>query len=104
LKVISIILVLITFSSNASANYNYRHSSKLRPNDYLLNSRDRGKDPVFDGNATANLGIDLGIGSDCGRVDLKSTLRASLKNLLDAQYFGDMGRDILAASPMLVTC
>ncbi len=104
MKEISMILVLIAISLNASANYSYRHSSKLRPNDYLLNSRDRGKDPVFDGNATANLGVDLGIGSDCGRVDLKSTLRASLKNLLDAQYFGDMGRDILAASPMLVTC
>jgi len=104
LKKFIIISFFIIFPIVSNADYSYRNTSKLRPNDYLLNSRDRGKDPVFDGNATANLGVDLGIGSDCGRVDIKSTLRASLKNLLDAQYFGDMGRDILAASPMLVTC
>jgi hypothetical protein len=51
-----------------------------------------------------DLSASIGVGADCGRIDLKSTLRATLSNVLDAKYFGDMGKDILAASPMLLTC
>lgn len=96
-------ILIFLYSSMAFADFSYKDSSQMNPSDYLLNSNDRGKDPAF-GNANTKLGVDLAIGSDCGRVDLKSTLKASLKNLLDAQYFGDLGKDILAASPMLATC
>lgn len=92
------------FSKISLADYTYRNSQIMRPTDYLLRSNERDRDPVFSENTTAKVGIDLAIGSDCGRIDVKSTLKASLKNLLDAQYFGDLGKDILAASPMLVTC
>lgn len=82
----------------------FRYSGKLSPNDYLMQSRQEHRDPVFDKYRTVDLGVNLGVGSDCGRIDFKSTLRASLSNILDSKYFGDMGKDILAASPMLLTC
>jgi len=80
------------------------YSNRLSPSDYLLRSQDQHRDPVFDNYKTIDLGASVGIGSDCGRMDVRSTLRASLRNVLDAKYFGDMGKDILAASPMLLTC
>jgi hypothetical protein len=79
-------------------------SGKLSPSDYLLGSQGDHQDPVFDKYRTIELDAKLGVGSDCGRVDFKSTLKASLSNVLDAKYFGDMGKDILGASPMLLTC
>lgn len=82
----------------------YRNYSKLSPNDYLFGSNEKRRDPVFDPSRRISLGADLGVGSDCGRVDFKGTMRASLKNLLNSEYFGDMGRDIVAGSPMLLTC
>ena len=81
-----------------------KYSGRLKPSDYLLGSQEQSRDPVFDKYRTVELDANLGIGSDCGRVDFKSTLRASLQNILDTKYFGDMGKDILAASPMLLTC
>lgn len=82
----------------------FKYSGRLQPKDYLLGSQEQHRDPVFDKYRTIDLGVNLGVGSDCGRVDFKSTLRASLQNVLDAKYFGDLGKGILAASPMLLTC
>lgn len=83
---------------------NWKHRTDLSSQDLLFRENTRKKDPVFDEYRTVDLGINLGVGSDCGRVNFKSTLQATLKNLLNSEYFGDMGKDILAASPMLVTC
>ena len=104
---ILIILFLYSFSTFANDldDNSYLKRTKLSPTNYLLGEHAPSSDPVFEGqNRHIDLGVDLAIGSDCGRVDFKSTLRATLKNLLDAEYFGDMGKDIIAASPMLVTC
>ncbi len=87
-----------------SGNLRYEKQRSFSPNDYLLKSREDRKDPVFDRYQSVNLGVDLGIGSDCGRVDFKNTLRSSLTNMLDAKYFGDLGKNIIASSPMLATC
>ncbi len=82
----------------------FRYSGRLSPSDYLMGTQDQHRDPVFDKYRTIDLGVNLGVGSDCGKIDFKSTLRASLSNILDTKYFGDMGKDILGASPMLLTC
>lgn len=82
----------------------FRQSTQLYPSEYLLQSREPRHDPVFDHARTIDLSATVGVGSDCGRIDFKSTLRATLNNVLDTKYFGDMGKDILAASPMLLTC
>jgi len=98
-------LCLVSFQWQASAkDLNWRHRTELSSSDFLYRDNNQRKDPVFDEFRTIDLGVDLGIGADCGRIDFKSTLRATLKNLLNAEYFGDMGKDIMAASPMLLTC
>ncbi len=91
-------------AARAEDRQSVRIEGRLRPSDYLLGSGGQHKDPVFDRFQTVELGLNLGIGSDCGRVDFKSTLQASLSNVLDAKYFENLGKDILAASPMLLTC
>lgn len=87
-----------------SGQLRYDQQTTFSPNDYLLKSRDNRQDEVFDRYQAVNLGVDLAIGSDCGRVDFQSTLRSSLSNMLDSKYFGDLGKNIIAASPMLATC
>ena len=82
----------------------YQQSTRLSPSDYLLQSQESMRDPVFDSARTIDLSATIGVGSDCGRIDFKNTLRSTLSNVLDTKYFGDMGKDILAASPMLLTC
>lgn len=103
---LKIIFLLLFFSQMAFAKseLDFRSTNELSPNDYLFGAHGNLKDPVFDSYRTVDLNVDLGIGSDCGRMDVKSTLRAALKNVLDAKYFEDMGKDIVAASPMLLTC
>ena len=83
----------------------YQRSSRLKSDDYLMKSFDNHHDPLFDGSPQIiDLGLNLGVGSDCGRVNFEGTMRSTLKNLLDSKYFGDLGRNIVAASPMLLTC
>ena len=81
-----------------------RHSGKMTPNEYLLRSQEQRKDPIFDNARVVDLSATLGVGSDCGKIDFKNTLQASLKNILDTKYFGNLGSSIISASPMLLTC
>lgn len=90
--------------SATAKGFNYRHSSEMTSSDYLFKERSNLNDSVFDNYQTIELGFNLGIGADCGKVDFKSTLQGTLKNLLDAKYFESVGNNILAASPMLLTC
>ncbi len=103
-----LVSIYILFTSQLSlaqsSDFSYRNQSEFKPSDYLFQRQGLKKDPVFDEYRTVDLGLNLGIGSDCGRVDFRSTLQASLKNILDSRYFGDMGKDIMAASPMLLAC
>lgn len=103
LKIILILLSTSPLYANFD-NLDYDHSTEMSPSDYLFGSHGKKKDPVFDEFRTVDLDIDLGIGSDCGKINYSKTMRAALKNILDTKYLGDMGKDILAASPMLLTC
>ncbi len=105
IKSLKFILLLIPLTSFANdKQFNYRNTSEYSSNDYLMKQRTEKNDSVFDRYQTADLGINLAIGSDCGRVDFKSTLQGTLKNLLDSKYFETLGQNIMAASPMLLTC
>ena len=88
----------------AQASIDHRSTNKLQPSDYLYGSYGELGDPVFDEYRTVSLDVDIGIGSDCGRINIKNTLSAALRNVLDTKYLGRIGHDILAASPMLLTC
>ena len=74
---------MLTVSSIATAKeFNYRHNSELSSSDYLFKERSNQNDSVFDECQTIDLGFNLGVGADCGKVDFKSTLQGTLKNLL----------------------
>lgn len=96
--------VLLFFTSLATYASDFRNQTRISPNDYLFKSNGDYRDPVFDNYKVIDLGASLGVGSDCGRIDFKRTLQSSLKNVLDTKYFGQIGHDILASSPMLLTC
>ncbi len=84
---------------------NYQRSGRLHSDNYQLKSFDEHTDPLFDKNPQIiDLGVNLGVGSDCGRVNFEGTMKSTLKNMLDAKYFGDVGKNIMAGSPMLLTC
>jgi hypothetical protein len=104
LKAISILAITFLSTSVSAKEFNYRHNSEMSSSDYLFKERSKQSDSVFDNYQTVDLGFSLGVGADCGKVDFKSTMQASLKNLLDAKYFESVGNSILAASPMLLTC
>lgn len=101
-----LVLTLLTHSHLLSGSPNlYQYSTNtLSPQDYLMGSNGAMGDPIFDRYRTIDLEVDVGVDSDCGRINIRSTMRAALKNILDTKYLGDMGRDIVAASPMLLTC
>ena len=101
------VLTLIAYGQISLASdpeYSYRNKTEIHARDYLFQHQGLKKDPIFDEYRSVDLGVNLGIGSDCGRVDFKNTLQATLKNILDSRYFGDMGKDIMAGSPMLLAC
>ena len=97
-------LVLNSQIAVAQEALRYEKSTRIAPGDYLLKSRNDKPDDIFDRATLVDVGVDLGIGSDCGRVDFRNTLRSTLGNMLDSKYFGDLGKNIIAASPMLATC
>ena len=83
----------------------YQRSGRFQSDDYLMKSFNEHHDSIFDnGSQVIDLGLNLGIGSDCGRVNFEGTMKSTLKNLLDSKYYGDIGKNIIAASPLLLTC
>lgn len=100
-----ILLLWLLGSYPAHANsFDFRTSSRLSPEDYLLGSYGSLDDPLFDKVADASLDLDIGIGSDCGQIDFRNTLKAALNNVLDEKYLQKLGNQLMAASPMLITC
>ena len=97
------VLCLLCLSSLCLAD-SFQNYGRYSPHDYVFRSNDTYEDPIFDQYRTVDLGADVGVGSDCGRIDFKNTLRASLQNVLDTKYFGDLGKNIIASSPMLLAC
>lgn len=82
-----------------------RHSSRLSPSDYLLQSREAQKDPVFDNYKVIDLSASIGIGADCGKIDITSTLQSTLANLFDKEkYFKEAGTAIIGGLPLLTAC
>jgi hypothetical protein len=101
---ILILWVLFFAPALHAESLDYRNSNRFSPNEYLFKQHGFGKDPIFDQYRSVELNLNLGIGSDCGRINFDQTIKASLRNLLDAKYFGDIGKNIVASAPMLLTC
>jgi hypothetical protein len=104
MKLLALLLLFARSGFAAQGDFYPQNETELSSRDYLFREQPFRKDPAFDEFRTIDFGVNLGIGSDCGRVDFKSTLQGALKNILDSRYFGDMGKDIIAGSPMLLAC
>ncbi len=103
-KYLFIFLVFSQLANAGNGNVDFRSESRKQANDYLFGPNGHLSDPVFDKFRTIDLDVDIGIGSDCGRINIQKTLKAGLTNILDSKYFEKVGQDIMAASPMLLTC
>src|SRR3989338_8900059 len=88
-----LIAVLAANTPGRADDIYYR--GRMSPNDYLLRSHDQKSDPVFDNSRVIDLSASIGVGSDCGKIDFKNTLQASLKNVLDTKYFEGLGSSII---------
>lgn len=79
-------------------------SGRLRPSDYLFGSQPPRTDPFFDNYKPIDLSAKIGIGSDCGQMDIQATLNAAFDGMLKFDYFKEAGLSILKAGPMLGIC
>lgn len=104
MKNLFLLIVFLSQAALAASDLDYRNMGTLAPSDYLFGSHGRAKDPVFDEYRTVDLNLNIGIGADCGRMNIHNTMQAALKNVLDSKYLGDIGKDIMASSPLLLTC
>ena len=101
----NIILILLGALNTFAASYqSSRVDYSYSPNDYLFKDRMKKYDPVFDDFRRIELGIDLGSGVDCGRLDVQGTLKSTIGNILDSNYFGNAVNNIVAGAPLLTIC
>ena len=103
LFLISLLTTIVPISIYGQ-DWNYRSSERLRPSDYLFGSNEKDLDSSFDDYETIDLGVKLRIGADCGRIDVGATLKAAVKNILNADYFIAQAEKTVAAAPMLALC
>ena len=87
-----------------SGNGVYRADTHLKPQDYLFAPNPERKNDLFETLRPAELGVDLGIGSDCGKINIDGTLKSAFGKFLSGDYFKGMAQDILAGAPMLAAC
>lgn len=95
--------ILFATPVHASKGVGFRASGDLEPEDYRWQGYGEVRDSIFNA-PEVSLDLDIGITSDCGKIDIKGTVQGALKNILNAKYFKDLGTSIVGASPMLLTC
>lgn len=96
------LLLLLSSTSHASKPESYEFG--VNPNDYLFRSNGLRHDQVFDQYRRIELGIDLSGGADCGRLDMKGTLKSTVDKILDPNMFGNALEGIAAGAPLLTIC
>jgi len=106
---LSLISLLITLPSMADgfgwgSDGVYRADAHLKPQDYLFSPNPERKNDLFETLRPAELGVDLGVGSDCGKINIDGTLKSAFGKFLSGDYFKGMAQDILAGAPMLAAC
>lgn len=100
----SLLLLVFLTPAMLSAQTDIRSSTRLNSADYFYGSYGPNNDEIFDRMTIVDLSADLGVGSDCGKINVSNTLRASLGNIIDDKYFQKLGQNIVASSGMLLTC
>lgn len=82
----------------------YQVNAHIRPKDYLFAPNNERKNDLFERLRPVDLSVNLGVGSDCGKINIDGTLRATFGKFLSGDYFKGMAQDILGSAPMLAAC
>lgn len=81
-----------------------RQSVRLKPQDYLFSPNSERKNDLFETLRPVDAGVNLAVGSDCGKINIEGTFRSTFGKFLNGDYFKGMAQDILGSAPMLAAC
>lgn len=81
-----------------------RWQGRLKPQDYLFAPNPERRNDLFETLKPVDLGVNLAIGADCGKINIDGTLRAAFGKFLSGDYFKGLANDILGSAPMLAAC
>ena len=81
-----------------------RYSARLKPQDYLFAPNPERRNDLFETLRPVDLGVNLGIGSDCGKINIEGTFHSTFGKFLSGDYFKGVAQDILGSAPMLAAC
>ena len=92
------------FGGSSSDGSNFQGYAKLKPQDYLFAPSPEQRNDLFDGLKPVEASVNLGVGSDCGRINVEGTLRSTFGKVLNGDYFKGLAQDIVGSAPMLTAC
>lgn len=111
MKLMAVVLMLVLSpSAFAAADFGFsqgnevRMQGHLKPQDYLYAPNPERRNDLFENLHQDNVGVNLAIGSDCGKINIDGTLRAAFGKFLSGDYFKGLAQDILGSAPMLAAC
>src|ERR1035437_9041977 len=108
-RILFLSFVFISISAGADptpgtySSYSFG-TGRLKPQDYLYGPHPEYKNDLFDGLRPVEASVNLGIGSDCGKINVEGTLRSTFGKVLSGDYFKGLTQDILGSAPMLAAC
>jgi hypothetical protein len=94
------------WSDSNSSNFSFGTgvSSRIRPQDYLYAPNPESRNDLFEQLKPVEASVNLGIGSDCGKINVEGTLKSTFGKVLSGDYFKGLTEDILGSAPMLAAC
>ncbi len=99
-----VMVLALIFPSLALGSQPQSYDFGVSTNDHLFRDRGLRHDRVFDDFRKIELGIDLSSGVDCGKLDMKGTLKSTVDKVLDPSLFGNALEGIAAGAPLLTIC
>ena len=100
-----LLLLLTATTANASNQFGFEYTGRLRPSDYLAAPNSNSRYDLFDSMKPIDASVNLRVGSDCGKINIDATLRSAFDGFIHAdKYFKGMVTDIIGAAPMLTAC
>jgi len=80
------------------------YSARLKPQDYLFAPNPEVRNDLFETLRPVELGVNLAVGSDCGKINIEGTFRSTFGKFIGGDYFKGMAQDIVGSAPMLAAC
>ena len=105
LALISVVfcVALTAWADTPSSGFSFG-TGKLKPQDYLYAPNPERNNELFESLKPVEAGVNLGIGSDCGKINIEGTFKSTFSKFLGGNYFNGLAQDILGSAPMLAAC